>query len=308
MGSEVIKIALGCIHFPLSMASYFMRAFKRRDDIELWTFGPFTGDWTPWAYGLHLPQKYVVTPDFALPANTIRTIMPSAMINQNMPWTPDLTLFIDAGYHTSDRPAGRIVGLIETDPHVLRDNYKLPKTYCDIAWCMQAKYIESDEEYLPYGFDPTVHYPMDLEKIYDACLIGLQYPQRNELVGRLRGMGLNVYYTIGEVYDEYRERYNQSKVALSWSTLEDTPARVFEAFGLKRPLVANRTEDLQNLFLEENDYLGFSSTDEAVKQAFRILTDDDLANTIAENGHKKATAKHTWDHRVEQILKKCELI
>ncbi len=303
-----IKLALGCLHFPLSMASYFMRAFKRREDIELWTFGPFTGDYIPWNYGLHLPQKYVVTPDFALPANTIRTIMPSAMINQNMPWTPDLTLFVDAGYHTSDRPAGKIVGLVETDPHVLRDNYKLPKTYCDIAWCMQSNYMEEGEKFLPYACDKTVHYPMEISKIYDACLIGLQYPQRNALVSQLHNMGLNVYYTIGEVYDEYREHYNQSKVALSWSTLQDTPCRVWEAFGMKLPLVANRTKDLMDLFIDGEDFLGFDNLDEATKQVFRLLTDDDLSVRIAENGHKKVLSMGTWDHRIETILKDCELI
>lgn len=304
----MIRVAIGGIHFPLSMMSYFIRAFKRREDVELFLFGPFTGDWTPWNYGLHLPQRYVVTPDFALPANTIRMLMPSAVINQHMPWTPDLTLFVDAGYHTSDRPAGRIVGLVETDPHVLRDNYKLPKTYCDIAWCMQKAYIEDGEEYLPYAFDPTVHYPMDLEKVYDACLIGLQYPQRNELVAKLRSMGLNVNYEIGKVYDEYRETYNRSRVALSWSTLEDTPARVFEAFGMALPLVCNRTMDLQNLFVEGEHYLGFGDVGEAEKQVFRLLLDDDLRRTISNNAHQEAIAKHTWDHRVNQILEKCGLI
>lgn len=304
----MIKVALGCLHFPLTMASYFMRAFKRREDVELWTFGPFTNNFIPWNYGMTLPQKYVVTPDFALPANMVRVLMPSSMINQHMPWTPDLTLFVDAGYHTSDRPAGKIVGLIETDPHVLKGNYKLPKSYSDITWCMQEKYMESGEEYLPYAFDPTVHYPMELEKIYDACLIGLQYPQRNEWVARLRSLGLRVYYTIGEVYDEYRERYNQSKVALSWSTLEDTPARVFEALGLKRPLVANHTMDLCHLFVEGEDFLGFDNLDQATDQVMRLLLDDELADKIAVNGYNAARIKHTWDHRVQQILEKCRLV
>lgn len=304
----MIKVAIGGIHFPLSMMSYFIRAFKRREDVELFLFGPFTGDYTPWNYGMHLPQKYVVTPDFQLPATMARTIIPSAIINQNMPWTPDLTLLIDAGWHTADRPAGKVVGHIQTDPHVLKPTYKLPKSYADITWCMQSNYMESGEEFLPYACDPTVHYPMEIEKVYDACLIGLQYPQRNDLVSQLRKMGLNVYYTIGEVYDEYREHYNQSKVALSWSTLEDTPCRVWEAFGMQLPLVSNRTKDLMDMFVEENDFLGFDNLGEAVKQVFRLLTDDELAKRIAENGHRKVMAGHTWDDRIQTILEKCGLV
>ena len=29
-----------------------------------------------------------------------------------------------------------------------------------------------------------------------------------------------------------RQKYNESKIALSWSSLEDLPARVWEAFGM----------------------------------------------------------------------------
>src|SRR3989304_1825407 len=152
--------------------------------------------------------------------------------------------------------------------------YAYSTKICESAsFCMQQAYIEKGEEYLPYAFDPTVHYPMDLEKVYDACLIGLQYEHRNQLVSRLRQRNLNVYYTIGEIYDEYRERYNQSKVALSWSRMDDTPARVFEAFGMSLPLVCNRTPDLKNFFLDGNDYLGFDNVDEAEKQVFTLLLD-----------------------------------
>ena len=303
-----ICLALGAIHFPLSMASYFIRAFERREDVELWLFGPFTGAYIPWAGGMRIPPKYVKVPHFALPRETIGLRISSGIINSQMPWTPDLTLLIDAGWHTSDRPAGRVVAHVQTDPHVLKLTYKLPKSYSDVSFCMQQAYIEKGEEYLPYGFDPTVHYPMDLEKVYDACLIGLQYEHRNQLVSRLRQRNLNVYYTIGEIYDEYRERYNSSRVALSWSSMEDTPARVFEAFGMSMALVANRTPDLSNFFLEGEDYLGFGSVDEAEKQVFTLLLDDERRAEIGYNAYRKALAGHTWDIRVNQILNTCGLV
>ena len=306
MGS--IRIAIGGIHFPLSMMSYFIRAFERRDDVELWKFGPFTGDYIPWAGGMRIPQKYVKIPDFALPRETIGLHISSSIINSQMPWTPYLTLLIDAGWHTSDRPKGNIVAHVQTDPHVLKNTYELPKSYSDISWCMQAKYLVSGEEYLPYGFDPTVHYPMGLEKIYDACLIGLQYEHRTQLVNRLRQKGLNVYYTIGEIYDKYNEKYNQSRIALSWSSLEDTPARVFEAFGIGVSLVTNRTLDLQNFFVEGDHYLGFGNVDEAESQVFKLLADDEMREEMAYNAHTVAIAHHTWDRRIEQILRTVKLI
>ena len=87
----------------------------------------------------------------------------------------------------------------------------------------------------------------EVDKIYDACLIGLQYPTRNELVGRLHSHGLQVKYTTGEIFDEYRLSYNQSKIALNWSTLQDIPARFFEGMALGLPVVCNIVPDIEKL-------------------------------------------------------------
>ena len=38
-----IKIAFTQAWFPMTMGMYFLRALERRDDVELWTAGPYTG-------------------------------------------------------------------------------------------------------------------------------------------------------------------------------------------------------------------------------------------------------------------------
>lgn len=303
-----IKVAIGGIHYPLSMMSYFIRAFQRRKDIDLWLFGPFTGSWTPWMFGINMPQKYVVTPDLPLPQETIQQRIPSAVINSQMPWIPDLTVQIDAGWHLADRPGGSIVVHVQTDPHVLKPYYTLPKSYSDINYCMQLQYSTPDEHYLPYAFDPTVHYPMNVDKIYDACLIGLQYPTRNSLVSRLQSHGLKVKYETGLIFDEFRLAYNQSKIALSWSTLDDIPARFFEGMGMKLPLVSNIVPDIEKLgFIEGTDFFGFHNVDEADNKVKQLLVDEGLSSWVAENGWRKVQ-EHTWDKRVEQILKESHYV
>lgn len=303
-----IKVAIGGIHYPLSMMSYFIRAFQRRKDVDLWLFGPFTGSWTPWMFGINMPQKYVVTPDLPLPQETIQQRVPSAVINSQMPWIPDLTVQIDAGWHLADRPGGSIVVHVQTDPHVLKPYYDLPKSYSDINYCMQLQYSTPDERYLPYAFDPTVHYPMNVDKIYDACLIGLQYPTRNSLVSRLQSHGLKVKYETGLIFDEFRLAYNQSKIALSWSTLDDIPARFFEGMGMKLPLVSNIVPDIEKLgFIEGTDFFGFHNVDEADNKVKQLLLDEGLSSWVAENGWRKVQ-EHTWDKRVEQILKESNYV
>ena len=308
MAKRKLNIAIGGIHYPLSMMSYFIRAFRRRDDINLWLFGPFSGNYIPWNSGMYLPQKYVVTPDFPLPKETISQYVPSSIINSQMPWIPDLTIQIDAGWHLADRPAGNIVAHVQTDPHVLKSFYTVPILYSDINFCMQLYYSQPGEIYLPYAADETVHYPMpEVDKIYDACLLGLHYVNRDKLVTRLQSHHLSVKYGIGEIFDEYRLAYNQSKIALSWSTLKDIPTRVFEALGMNLPLVANIVPDMENFFTDGKDYLGFTTLDEADEKVKQLLIDEGFRSWIAENGHRKVQ-QHTWDNRVTQILENSKLI
>ena len=231
-------------------------------------------------------------------------------MQSRLPWKPDLWLQIDAGWHLKTKPDAGIVGHIQTDPHVLKQLYTLPKSYSDISWCMQTLYMADKEVYLPYGYDPEIHYPEPQEKIYDACLIGLHYEQRDRLVSRLRKVGLNVYYSIGEVYNEYRMRYNQSRIALSWSSLQDLPARNWEALAMGLPLVANRVPDMNTFFVDGEHYLGFNDVDEAEKQVMRLMIDDKFRENISGNGYRKVTANssHSWDARVNQILQDCHLI
>jgi hypothetical protein len=311
--SRKLNVALSALWFPLTMASYFVRAFERRADVELWTCGPYTGNWIPWTdrdhpNGITTPMKYLKVPDFALPSQAISTIPSAKIIEGKLPWTPDLFIQIDAGWHFATRPPGTVVALVETDPHVLKGNYQLPKSYSDITFCMQKCYIGEGEFYLPYAFDPTVHYPEEREKVYDACLVGLLYDHRQRLITHLKNKGLSVYYGIGEIYDEYRMRYNQSKIALSWSSLQDTPARAWEALGMKVPLLTNRTPDLASFFVEEEHYFGFDTVEEAYGQARRILDDPEMASHVADAAYRKVKVAHSYDHRVNQILETCKLI
>ncbi len=163
-------------------------------------------------------------------------------------------------------------------------------------------YCQNDEMYLPYALDPTVHYPMDVEKEYDACLIGLHYDTRTMLVNSLVSRGMNVYYSIGEIYDLYREKYNRSKMALSWSSRLDIPARVFEAMGMKVPLLANYIPDMDLHFEDEKHYYSFRDINEAIVKARWILENYNDAKLVAENAYKLVLEKHTWDHRVKRIL------
>jgi hypothetical protein len=292
------------------MAHYFWRALQRRNDIELFVTGPFFGDWIPWNGGMQLPQKYVMYPDLPLPSQSARMLVDPLMIEVQMPEhmrNPDLWLQVDAGWHLSKRPNANVVAHVQTDPHCIKQTYILPKSYSDFNFCMQSCYMEDGEHFLPYAYDPELHFlDPEKEKINDACLVGLHYEQRSALVMALRSKGYKVHYSIGEVYDEFRSIYNQSKIALSWSSMQDTPTRVWEALGFGNLLVANRTPDLATFFVDNEHYLGFSNLEEGVSKVEWALSNWDEAQKIIDAGHRKVNG-HTWDRRVTQLLETCRV-
>lgn len=310
MKKQKLNVVIGNMWYPVSMGMFFLRAFQRRTDVNLFTYGPFTGDWIPWMYGMRLPQKYVVAPNLPFPQSTCNKfgILPSTLVEAQLPWDhTDLWIQVDTGFHLANRPKADVVVHIQTDPHVLKSIYKNPKQYSDISFCMQQNYMENGEKYLPYAYDPTMHFYEEQPIQYEGCLIGLQYPHRMQMVELLRKMGMRIYFDTGKVFDEYRKIYCSSKIALNWSTLLDLPARFWEALGMGLPLVSNNVPDIANFFVEGEHYFGFNNLQEAAQQFMRFIVDPDKAREVAEAGHRKVEW-HTYDQRVNQILETAKLI
>jgi len=297
----MIKVVLTGIFYPMAILRYFEAALRRRDDVELYAVGPYTGAWIPWNGGMNLPAKYAGQPDVPFPGRQIRPTMPTEYIEKLVPCDkPDLWLQIDAGFHLVGRPSHGKNVIVATDPHVL--NYDEQRSLADTFYCMQKVYAKPGDVYLPYAYDPVWHSPQNgTEREFDACLLGLHYPQRNELVQVLRDRGLKVKYDLGPVYNEAREWYSQASIGLNWSSKEDLVARVFELLGMRRLAVVNRVPDLPLFFQDGKDLVVFDNLQSAVEKVMYYHTHPDELEAIACQGHK-AVQPHTWDARVAQIL------
>jgi len=301
-----IKVALIGIYYPMAMLRYFERALSRRPDVELVTAGPYTGNWIPWNGGMSVLPKYDKSPTFALPRDFInaRKVDPQIFQTQEKFADVDLWLEVDAGFYLDPKPKTGIVAHVATDPHAL--NYDRQRQLADHFFCMQTPYMKPGDEYLPYAYDPTVHYPEEHIIEHDVCMIGLHYQQRNALVNRLLSKNLRVFYSIGEIFDEYRTKYNKSLVGINWSSMLDMNARVWELAAMGVLAVQNTVPDMRTFFVPGEHYLEFTDVNGAEKQVLKALADKDMANEMVERAYNKVHL-HTYDARIQQILERVGL-
>ncbi len=292
-----INIVLTQLFFPMTIGKYFIAALNRRDDVNLITAGPYYGNMIPWDNWIPLPKKYAIPPNITIAQNI--TEIPVQFIESQLNVKPDLWLQIDAGFRLTGKPKRGKNVIVATDPHVL--NYDKQRALADTFYCMQDCYKQDGDIYLPYAYDPLWHAPQDEERLFDVCLLGLHYQNRNSLIDRLRQSGIRVHYDLGPCFDEARKIYNQGPIGLNWSSKKDLTARVFELLGMGRLAVVNWVPDLPKFFEDGKDLIVFDTLEEAVEKICYYLSNEDELEKIATQGHK-TVSPHTWDARIETIL------
>lgn len=299
--ADKIKIVFSQIFYPCTMGHYFLAALEARDDVELFTVGPFTGTWIPWMGGMNLPQKYVKIPDLAFSKNLSQNSADPTVVESRLPWKPDLWFGVDAGFYWNRKPKDGKVIYVGTDPHVL--NYDDQRTKCDVFYNMQKYYSKPNDRYLPYAYSKKWHYPVKHEEYeYDVCMIGLPYRHRAEQVVKLREKGLRVFFQNGPAYNEYREIFTKSKIGLNWATMLDLNARHFELPAMKVPMVASLVPDAK-YFFDTSDYAYFTTLEESLQRIDHLLGNDDIRLEMAENAYQTVVeGENSYEDRVQTVL------
>ena len=145
------------------------------------------------------------------------------------------------------------------------------------------------------------------DREYAASLIGLQYPNRNKLMDVLRARDYNVFYKLGLAYGDAREIYHNSVCGLNWSSLQDTTARCYELMAFGIVPILNRVPDLLTMFTSGQDYLGFTTLNEAAEHVERAYKDRDWADQIGEQA-RKSVEPHHYEARIKTILQETGIV
>lgn len=263
---------------------------------------------------MSLPEKYTVPPDIALPFRPdIGEVNYEAIKIQLGDWVPDLILNIDAGFHFKYKPSDGMVVTIGTDPHVLNEWYDTPRKYSDKFFNMQLCYSKPRDIYLPYAYSAYDHYPEPIaeemgveqpKKDADCALIGMPYENRVQWVNELRAKGLSVIFENGPVFDEARALYNRAKIGLSWSSMDDLIARVFELPAMKLSPVVNLVPDIGRFFEQGTHYRGFTNLHEAVEEVVWLKEHPKECRELAERAYQNVQGQ-TYDARIDTVLREC---
>lgn len=285
-------------HFPVAMGRYIHWGLEQAGHTVM-SVGPYYGTSIPWNDGMKLPYDFpphIETPN--IEEYEAQVVIDKA---REIGFRPALLIQAADTYHLTGETDIQNI-LIGTDPHVI--NYNPFLTHVDKYFSMQKTYSQPNDGWMPYGFDPDIHYwdPSLDSKKFNVCLQGLQYGHRLACLRKMSEEGLKVSNGLGLAYDQYMEFYHKGKIAFNWSSREDLPARFWEGIAMNRLMLTNRVPELNYIDLKEDvHFVAFSSIDEAVEKAKFYVKNPDKAELIAKTGYD-AVQNDTYANRVIKML------
>lgn len=195
----------------------------------------------------------------------------------------------------------------------------------DVAARLQAD-LGRPVRVIPLAVDPSVYRPVRSRDQYRANVVfaGTASPRREELLTRVLEFGLAIWgpgwrqtslrdYCRGEllVTEEFMRAYGGASVALNIHHVADHSTepeaecnqRLFELAALGLPQVVDYRKDLAGYFTPDEDCYLYEDADSMRTQVEAALLDPASAAEKAERARAAALSRHTYMHRLLQLLR-----
>jgi hypothetical protein len=293
----------------LSWPCYFLNAF--REECEVISIGAATRrenhnfpDWSA-------VEQYVVRNDInsdELDAVKLMELLPEG-------WTPDLVVVIQSG-------AGIITGITELGcptVYLSIDTWHDPREFVhahqyDFVFLAQKGMVKYMRKagccrafWLPLGCDPRFHFAAEGEEKFDIGFVGSTHFMVNrQRVARLKVLEehFNLGFTFGLGCADMAQAYAQTRLIFNASIAKDVNMRVFEALATGKPLVTNHEAEANGLFdlFEDEKHLITYTDENLIAQVQRCLDNPEWAAAIGAAGRREVLEKHTYAHRVREML------
>lgn len=182
-------------------------------------------------------------------------------------------------------------------------------------------------EYLPFGYDSSLHYPVKLRNqdfdIYgsDIAFVGSWDEEREKWLSRLLNYDLKIWGSAWKkanqnlqqkwqgkeaVGEEFSKVCNSAKIILNIIRRQNTPAhnmRTFEVPACGGFLLSVRTDETKKFFEEGKEAAYFSTLDELKEKINFYLKNNELRKKIAEAGYKRLlNSGYAYTDRAKKII------
>jgi spore maturation protein CgeB len=233
---------------------------------------------------------------------------------RRLPWVPDLFFWTDnfcwflmKGLKTLPCPTACFL----LDPQYLPELKVEMAKHFDHVFVSQKtevdRYRQAGAEnvyWLPHACDPEIHNKKSHVKRYDIGFVGTLNPKREAMIGKLRTR-FDVHYErcFGE---RMAEVYSESKIIFNVSTVSEINMRIFEAMATGSLLLTDSIPEsgLEDLFADKEHLVYYRSDDDMMALAEYYLKHEEERERIAQAGRREVLTKHTYGHRVAEMIAK----
>ena len=187
--------------------------------------------------------------------------------------------------------------------------------------------------WISFGCDPRYHKSVDLTEEdknqygKDVVFVGSYYPNRAKLLESLADFDIGIwgpYWSkIDEKsplkskaieskinYDQWVKIYNAAKIVIvvHYQDLAgkipcyQASPKLFEAMACGSFVLVDEQRDVKALFKEGEHLAYFKDAKDLREKVKYYLQHEDIRKSIAKKGQEEVTARHTFQHRMEEIL------
>ena len=212
--------------------------------------------------------------------------------------------------------------------------------YYDYVFCggteaqkIFAKNKISNTNWLPFACAPDFHRPIALtdedKKKYekDVVFVGSFYPNRWKILKELNNFDTGIWgpnwnkipiesfnnLSINTAFInhiEWIKIFKAAKIVIvihfqDGKTLcSQASPKVYEALACKSFVIVDRQKDVFSLFEDKKHLVGFDTIKDLKQKIVYYLENPNEREKIANNGYKEVLNKHTYMHRLEEMLYK----
>lgn len=188
------------------------------------------------------------------------------------------------------------------------------------------------------AYDPDLHRPMTAQEVgpefesFDLVFIGAYEKERCASINACAEAGMSVVVYGGELAGwsrsllhpravlrdavfnhNYVRSIHHGRIALCFLrkiSRDQITQRSMEISAIARPMLAEKTGEHDEAFVDGIEYVGFTTDDDLVAKARRLLSDDTVRHNLAEAGHQRCLSSgySTLDRAREMLNVMCKAI